>query len=1197
MAALLAGITLGAAPAPAAHAGGANFTVNDASDVIDAIPGNGVCETVTGSGICTLRAAIQETNALAGPDTITLPAGTYTLSIAGAGENLSATGDLDINGSLTINGAGSGSTTINAGGLDRALDISTTVVAQITGVTITGGNTTTDGGGIQLSAGASLTLVSSAVISNTATSFGGGIHNNGGTLALDATTVANNTSSGAGGGIRNQASGATSLINGSVVSGNTAPSSNGGGISNSSGTVTVTNSTIGSGNSALSGGGIAQTAGTTVSLVGSTVISNTATTGSGGGVINTGGTLTVNGSDVTDNTAAIQGGGLRNDGGGTTTISNGSLINLNDAPNGGGVSNSNGAVHVVDTTVMSNTASTGDGGGLRNDSTTAAVTLAITNTLIYTNVAGSNGGGIQSGGVNSATLTIVNSTLSANQAFGTAGGVQNSTLTGTIALANVTITGNFTGAGGSGLRNAGSGNATVKNSIIALSGNGPNCSTGDTITSQGFNLENTNTCDFTGTGDLFNVIPTLGALQDNGGPTLTHALLTGSRGIDEGDNVVGCTDTSGALLTTDQRGFARPVGARCDIGAYESNPADMSVTKSDSPDPAANGAPLTYTVVITNNGPAVSSGSVFTDILPASVTFASAPAGCGNFTNVVTCSVPSLASGASMSFAIVVTPTATGVITNTVTVDGIEVDPTPGNDTAVAVTTVLPAADLSVSKSDSPDPVVINQPLTYTVTLTNNGPDNSTGSTVTDTLPAGVTFGSASGGCSEAGGVVTCAIGALANGANTSVTIVVTPTVTGVITNTAVVDGNQADGNAANDSDSEETTVVPVPVDADLSLSKSDSPDPALVGQPLTYTLTVTNNGPDASTGSVVTDTLPAGVTFDSATAGCTNASGTVTCAISSLLNGGSASVNIVVIPTASGALTNTAVVDGNENDPNTANDSASASTTVSVPTADLGVSKSASSSTAVVGQPLTYTVTITNNGPDGSTGSTVTDTLPAGVTFGSASAGCSEAGGVVTCAIGALANGANTSVDIVVTPDAAGTITNTVTVVGDDDDPNAANDNASVSTTVNAAGTVTDLSIDKTANAATATGSNTITYTITVSNNGAAVNGAAVTDLFPAEVTAVSWTCSASSGSSCSAGAGSGDITALSLNLLDGGAATIVATGTIASGVSGDVTNTASVSAPTGVTDSDPSNNSDDAVVTVTPSYRLYLPMIQKLP
>ena len=81
--------------------------VNSTTDMVDANPGNGVCETAPGNNVCTLRAAIQESNALAGADSITLPAGTYILGIAGDGEDASATGDLDIIGDLTINGAGS----------------------------------------------------------------------------------------------------------------------------------------------------------------------------------------------------------------------------------------------------------------------------------------------------------------------------------------------------------------------------------------------------------------------------------------------------------------------------------------------------------------------------------------------------------------------------------------------------------------------------------------------------------------------------------------------------------------------------------------------------------------------------------------------------------------------------------------------------------------------------------------------------------------------------------------------------------------------------------------------------------------------------------------------------------------------------------------------------------------------------------
>src|SRR3989442_8077572 len=118
-------------------ASAASFTINSTVDAVDASPGDGVCAEATGA--CTLRAAIMETNALPGTDTITLPAGTYTLTIPGAGEDASATGDLDITDVLTISGAGADSTIIDGAHLDRVLHMSPTsfqgVDADITGVT------------------------------------------------------------------------------------------------------------------------------------------------------------------------------------------------------------------------------------------------------------------------------------------------------------------------------------------------------------------------------------------------------------------------------------------------------------------------------------------------------------------------------------------------------------------------------------------------------------------------------------------------------------------------------------------------------------------------------------------------------------------------------------------------------------------------------------------------------------------------------------------------------------------------------------------------------------------------------------------------------------------------------------------------------------------------------------------------------
>jgi uncharacterized repeat protein (TIGR01451 family) len=134
------------------------------------------------------------------------------------------------------------------------------------------------------------------------------------------------------------------------------------------------------------------------------------------------------------------------------------------------------------------------------------------------------------------------------------------------------------------------------------------------------------------------------------------------------------------------------------------------------------------------------------------------------------------------------------------------------------------SADLALTKTDSPDPVTVGQNLTYTVTVTNKGPDVATGVTLTDTLPGGVTFVSASpvqGSCAEASGVVTCPLGTLANGATATVTIVVTPRAPGTITNTARVTGTPPDPDAANNTVTEGTTVIAGPCPISLALRRT----------------------------------------------------------------------------------------------------------------------------------------------------------------------------------------------------------------------------------------------------------------------------------------------------------------------------------------------------------------------------------------
>jgi uncharacterized repeat protein (TIGR01451 family) len=241
--------------------------------------------------------------------------------------------------------------------------------------------------------------------------------------------------------------------------------------------------------------------------------------------------------------------------------------------------------------------------------------------------------------------------------------------------------------------------------------------------------------------------------------------------------------------------------------------ADLAISKSDSPDPVTVGNNVTYTITVTNNGPATATGVNVSDMLPAGETFVSVTPSQGSCTgtSTISCALGSLANGGSATVTLVVTPTQTGGISNTASVAANELDPNLNDNSATQVTTVnaVPSADLSVTKSDSPDPVTVGNNLTYTITVTNKGPSTATGVTLTDPLPGTVTFVSATpnqGNCTGSA-TVTCNLGSLSNGGSATVTIVVTPTQAGGISNTATVGANEADPDTSNNSATQPTTV------------------------------------------------------------------------------------------------------------------------------------------------------------------------------------------------------------------------------------------------------------------------------------------------------------------------------------------------------------------------------------------------------
>src|SRR5215210_8864426 len=269
-----ASLLLGARPAYAAA-----FTVNSTDDVGDQNLGNGFCDTepfqVGTQPECTLRAAIQEANTGAGTDTITVPGGIYTLTIAGADEDAAASGDLDVTDDLTITGAGARATrVVGVGGElpfdDRIFDIQPDKTATITDLSITGGKPNGIGGGVR----------------------------NEGDLTLDKVAVKANTTVAAGGIA--SAGGKLSLIN-NTVSGNSAPA-DAGGVAQIGGTANITNSTI-SGNHSEVNGGVAASEGALMNILNSTIATNTSSR-SGGGIITavTGTTVFVKNTIVAGNT-------------------------------------------------------------------------------------------------------------------------------------------------------------------------------------------------------------------------------------------------------------------------------------------------------------------------------------------------------------------------------------------------------------------------------------------------------------------------------------------------------------------------------------------------------------------------------------------------------------------------------------------------------------------------------------------------------------------------------------------------------------------------------------------------------------------------------------------------------------------------------------------------------------------------------
>jgi uncharacterized repeat protein (TIGR01451 family) len=256
--------------------------------------------------------------------------------------------------------------------------------------------------------------------------------------------------------------------------------------------------------------------------------------------------------------------------------------------------------------------------------------------------------------------------------------------------------------------------------------------------------------------------------------------------------------------------------------------------------------------------------------------------------------------------------------------------------TFTTVHPVNPAANLSLAMTAAPDPVLAGENLTYTITVENHGPETATGVTVTNMIPAGAQLISTTvsqGSISQIENVVFANLGIMTNGARATVTIVISAASAGVIFHTANVGGNEVDLNLANNGASTLTSIQNP--SADLSLSLAVEPDSVLVGSNIVYSISVTNHGPHTAPAVVLTNLLPAKVSFNSVTTSqgdCDLIDGVLVCEFGRVPAGEEVLVTVDVTPLLAGAITNIAFVTTTGSDANLADNLAALVSMVELP-------------------------------------------------------------------------------------------------------------------------------------------------------------------------------------------------------------------------------------------------------------------------
>jgi len=919
-------LTAGTHNIRADYSGDGNFDPsqsNVVAQVVIACTPNPVVTSTADNGAGTLREALA--------NVCTAPNNVITFNIAGAGPHTITltSGELVVGKNVTIRNNSGESITVSGNNLSRVFNINSGKTATIIGLTMSGGAAT--GGAAIINDGA-LTIVNSTLSGNAATADGGAISTTatGTNLTLINTTISGNTAAGSGGGLI-ALGGTVSIIN-TTITNNKADSDNnalgdGGGIRVQAGTVTLKN-TIVAGN--FNEDGASDAADDISGTVDAASSFNLIGTGGAGGLTN----------GVNNNQVGVANpglGALVNNGGTTSTHA---LLSTSTAVDAG--SNANLPADTFD---------------LDGDANTAEPLPVDQRGIGFPRQIGSS--------VDVGAFELGQADLSITKTDGVLSKAPGTSVTYTIVVSN---------AGPSAANGA-----TVADTF-------PAALTGVTFTSVAAGGATGNTA--AGAGNISDTLnmPSGSSVTYTVNATIQSSAtgsLSNTATVTAPGTVVDPTPANNSATDTDT---LTPT-------------ADLSITKTDGVLSKVPGSSVTYTIVVTNNGPSDANGATVSDTFPAEltgVTFTSVAAGSatgntaagsGNINDTL-----NMPAGSSVTYTVNATiqASATGSLSNTATVTapGGVTDPTPGNNSATDTDSLTPQADLSITKTDGSTTEVPGTSVSYTITVTNNGPSAVTGASVSDTFPAaltGVTFTSVAAG--GATGNTAAGSGNISDTVNmpvgSSITYTVNATVaasaTGSLSNTATVTapGGVTDPTPGNNSATDTDTLVP---SADVSVTKTDSPDPVQAGNNITYTITVTNNGPSDAQSLSLSDAVPANTTLVSVStpAGWTRTdvvpaggTGTLTFTRPTLAAGASSIFTVVVNVTAGTAtgttITNTATVSSTTADPTPGNNSATATTQVqnqpNITIQDASVAEPTSGSVNMI-----FTVTLSAPAPAGGT-------------------------------------------------------------------------------------------------------------------------------------------------------------------------------------------------------------------------------------